>query len=310
MKKMKYIIVSPKSQTGGTTVLHALCQYLSELGINAKISDVNKVYYWLSWMFFSLKASVKSLLLKIVGEKHFAISIDMKMKCKRKYFPFLGKNTIVVYPEIIFGNPLRAKNVVRWLLFYNKIYKEEDGKTLGYDKDDVFFCYRKVFNDERLNPYERKLHIEYYDLDLYKRTNYGDRKGNCYIVRKGAGRSDIPKNFDGPVIDNLTEAEKVEVFNRCEYCISYDTQTAYSQIAAMCGCISVIVPEEGKNKYDYLKSDDTGFGVAFGFSKEEISYAIDTRDKVIDLYKRVNNSAMNSVEGFIEECTNCFFKIV
>ena len=36
VKKLKYVIVSPKQDNGGAVVLHTLCKYLSEEGYNAK----------------------------------------------------------------------------------------------------------------------------------------------------------------------------------------------------------------------------------------------------------------------------------
>lgn len=53
---------------------------------------------------------------------------------------------------------------------HNKQYKNESGKTIGYDKNDLFFTYRDVFNDHMLNPLCRTLYVTYFNLDLYKQT--------------------------------------------------------------------------------------------------------------------------------------------
>ncbi len=152
--------------------------------------------------------------------------------------------------------------------------------------------------------------MSYFDFDTYKRTNYGPREGKCYIIRKGETRTDLPREFDGPVIDNLSEKEKVEWFNKCEYCISYDTQTAYSQIASLCGCVSVVVPEKGKCRENYRKGTediyDTGYGEAFGFSEEEINYSIDTREVLIKMYENLEKESIRNVQYFVKECENFF----
>ncbi len=216
--------------------------------------------------------------------------------------PFVGKNTIVVYPEITYGNPVHAKRVVRWLLYHNRF----PGDKNAYGEDDLFFAYRPIFNDYDLNPTCRTLTTPYFDFDVYHRTNYGERSGKCYILRKGKGREDLPEVLDGPVIDDLPEQEKVRLFNQCEWCISYDMQTAYSEIAAMCGCISVVVPEPGKTKADYRTPDDTNFGVAFGFSEEEIAHAVQTRDQVYDHFKSRNEHSMEEVKKFVAICEEYF----
>ena len=114
-------------------------------------------------------------------------------------------------------------------MLYYSTYKEGD-----IDKDrDLVICFRLEFNDWELNPDGKVVHCPFFNKELYKQTNFGERKGTCYVLHKGKNRSDLPEEFDGIIVDDLTETEKVKVFNQCERCISYDTQTAYSTIAAL-----------------------------------------------------------------------------
>ena len=108
------------------------------------------------------------------------------------------------------------------------------------------------------------------------------------------------------MIDDLPETEKVEVFNRCERCISYDTQTAYASIAALCGCLSIVVPEGGKTWRDYLKNEDKIPGVAYGFEEQELEWARTTSSDVIKRYERVNQDGLKNVRKFIGECEQLF----
>ncbi len=301
-KKQKFLILSYLDITGGSIVRENLCKNLNELGYNAKIlfpqtcqyTNGKKDKYW--WAF--IKHAIKKTIPKAIKEKR----IFTIRGCKYKWTPFVGKNTIVIYPEVTYGNPLKAKKVVRWFLYHNPLHGQVD----AYGKGDLFFTYRPVFNDYDLNPTCRILHTSYFDLETYKRTNYGERKGKCYIIRKGRNRPDLPKEFDGPIIDNLSEAEKVKLFNECEWCISYDTQTSYSSISALCGCISVVVPEPDKVKSDYRKEGDFDCGVAFGFSESEIEHAISTRDKIYDHYVEMNEKSKEEVKKFVAICEEYF----
>lgn len=321
MKKFRYVIVAPKGTAGGVIALQALCKYLNEQGEKATMFYLDnmrsenkhhflyRIYIGLRVLFDdtmqSAKAAIKAVLRLFSKKARLRFPKTERwtpVKCKSSYFPRINKNTIVVYPEIIHGNLLGAKNVVRWLLWHNRTYKNENGRCIGYDQNDLFFCYREVFNDYTLNPECRKLHVAFFDFDTYKRYNYGERSGKCYFVRKGAWRSDLPTEFDGPVLDDLSEKEKVKIMNESEYCISYDTQTAYSQIAALCGCISVVVPEKGKTKYDYRKNEELTYGVAFGMSEQEIERAKATVSLVDVYYKNLNCENVVDVERFIRNC--------
>ncbi len=313
--KYKFIIVSPRKNGGGMIVLHMLCKLLCELGYDARIFYIYKRatgrFLKLIWMvgaifdsfllFLSYIFPVKLLQKSKLFGKYYNVSIE---GCKRKFFPWADKRTIVVYPEIIYGNPLKAKNVVRWFLYYNKIYNSEHPDS--YEKTDYFYCYRKIFNDYKLNPTARTLCISYFNLDLYRRYNYGVRTGKCYIIRKGFDRNDLPEHFDGIVIDNLPEEEIVRQFNQCEYCISYDMQSSYTKIAALCGCISILIPEEGKTREDYRKPGDSDYGEAFGFSESEIEYAKSTMNKVYDYYLSINTTGKEKVQFFADDCIQYF----
>lgn len=328
--KYKFVIISPRQKSGGGIVLHVLCKYLTELGYDAsvfytqvcdykKVNKKNRIYlfnknlylylkgviYWLRYIKFFLRDLLKLLAVKILPKNLVYINGFSRQPvkgCKRKWTPFIDKNTIVVYPEVIYGNPLHAQKVVRWFLYYNR-YKDD---AAAYGVNDLFYCYREIFNDAFLNPKVRVLRTAYYDLDFYKQFNFDKRSGKCYIIRKGKNREDLPEKFDGIIIDDLLEKEKVKVFNSCEYCISYDTQTAYSGLASICGCISVIVPEPGKEKKDYLGENEKSYGVAWGFEKKELEFAVNTRNERLELCKELNQAGRRSVEDFIDVCNQYF----
>ena len=308
---MKFVIFSPRQCCGGPIVLHALCKYLNELGHNAKIfySDVslyyedNKFGYWRKLVWHAVQDGMRLFRAKVLKEVSPRLNgyIDESVRgCPRKYLPFVDEDTIVIYPDMVYGNPLGAKKIVRWFLYHNRF---DDN---AYNKDDFFICYREIFNDWRLNPEGIMVQTPYFDIDKYKRYNYGKRSGKCYIIRKGGCRNDIPASLDGIVIDDLLEEEKVKIFNESEYCISYDTQTAYSSIAALCGCVSVIIPEEGKSKVDYRTESEKNLGVAWGFDEKEILWARETQKELLNLYISINKSGLESAKNFVEKCKERF----
>ena len=299
MNKNKIIIVNSREIYGGTLVLSALSKTLMDLGYDARIfyvhdfpsPNTNVARYWWSWF----KYFIKSLLYPFVKHTGFAKTKRFKVfsnnpvkGIKEKKIPFITKNTIVIYPEIVYGNFLNAKFVVRWLLYYNP-YK---GDNNAFGKNDLVISYRDVFNDETLNPHKHILKINYFDSNLYKQYNFGERRGCCYIIRKGCNRNDLPSSYSGSIIDEFNEERKVEMLNNCKYCYIYDTQTFYSYIAAICGCIPIVIPEKGKSKEDYLGPNyiELSHGVAYGNTTIEIQRALETRHLLL---KRISYKKSN-----------------
>lgn len=314
MRKKKIIIVRPRCYAGGTLVLSELCKVLRQKGYDAKIfyilrepqKDTNMKVFWRVWFNKMVRDILYPIILFFFGwmkteriKTYRQYMWDTHPRIKTKWTPFFDKeNTIVVYPEKIYGNFLHAKHVVRWLLYYNPFPDDPN----AYGKDDLVIAFREVFNDKRLNPKGYVVQVNSFDTNLYRQYNFGPRKGNCYIVRKGGNRKDLPKKFDGQVIDNLPEIEKVEVFNQCEYCYSYDLQTAYSKIASLCGCKSIVVLEPGKTKEDYYSKDEIEnglLGVAYGNTPKELKRAENTRQKMIDTLDASEKNSIN-VDRFID----------
>ncbi len=313
----KFVIVSCRQRnSGGAVVLHKLCKMLEEAGYDSKIyytdafnySRRNIVQFFkfiLKTIRFIIIDTFMVVCTKIIGEKKLINNSKFNgyayyqvKGCKRKFLPFVDDNTIVVYPEVVCGNFLHAKRVIRWFLYYNN-YLDDKSK---YDKDDLFICYRRIFNDWNLNPKGLTVHISFFDLDLYRQNNYNERQGICYIVRKGKNRKDLPETYDGPVVDTLSEVEKVEIFNKYKYCYCYDTQTSYADIAALCGCIPLVILENGKKRQDYLKDGENGYGVAYGLEPDEIEYALKTRHKLYEYYDSLELDNIDNFNNFIEIC--------
>ncbi|MDO4922248.1 MAG: hypothetical protein Q4E64_10565 [Phascolarctobacterium sp.] len=315
---MKFVIVSPRQNGGGAIALHILCRELLALGVDASIlyfsgegcqKKQSRISFWKHWLLFNIKDNIK-LIIYILSSacslgkgKIFKDYFYEPIKgCKRKILPYISQDTVVVYPDMIYGNHLNANKVVRWLLYFNR-FPNDDG---AYGKGDLFFCYRDIFNDYKLNPECKRLWFQNFDFNLYKKINYDERKGCCYIVRKGKSRRDLPSKFAGPIIDNWSEEAKVEAFNKYKKCYFYDTQTFYTIIAAVCGCIPVVVLEAGKSKKDYLSTGERPLGVAYGEDEEEISFAIDTRVQCIANLKKMNERNILGAQYFLEECKKYF----
>ena len=168
--------------------------------------------------------------------------------------------------------------------------------------NNIVLAFREIFNNKILNPECKTLRLTHYDLSIFKNNNTPKTEEKCYIIRKGKNRIDLPKQFDGKIIDGLPEPTIAEIFNQTKYCISYDTQTAYTSLAALCGCIPIIVTEGNKTREDYLTQNERGYGKAYGFSKEEISFAISTKNLLEKKYQENEERNQQNLRKFLEYC--------
>lgn len=311
-KGKRIYIANLISISGGTLVLSVLCAYLRKFGYDAKLLIRDYPQYGLTGNYLSriknnIKIVIRLLLVRLgllpnrYKNQKTTINIpELSKYIDYKIFPpFNKKDAIIIYPEIIFGNPFKIKNVVRYLLYHHKFYSKQN----SYTKSDKFVAYRGIFNDKDLNPTEIILKLRWFDKQLYRQYNFGERKGKCYILYKGASRKDIPKEFDGKVFSTIqSQEELVATLNECKYCYSYDPHTFYNTISAICGCIPIIVPEPGKTAKDYLSEGEMHYGKAYGDSQEQIEFAIKTRDKLLESldYEQQNIDNILTFVKFLE----------
>ncbi|MFL6663680.1 MAG: hypothetical protein ACJ8G7_16030 [Rhizobacter sp.] len=209
---------------------------------------------------------------------------------------------IVIYPEIVHGNPLRAAHVVRWLLHKPGFHKGR----FEYGAGDRFFFYQKAFDDPALNPDggDNLLKTLYVRDDVYRELNTGPRHGTCYILRKGKGRPIVHDLAGSVLVDKMSHAERAAVFNRVQACISYDTYTMYSHFAALCGCDSIVVPEPGVSKEQWYPDPADRYGLAYGF--DGIEEARRSRPLLLPHLKAQETRANDSVKAFVAKCEGYF----
>lgn len=298
--KPSYIIYtwSYSDEIGGIMALHKLCDVLRKSGHDAYLwpaeKEIPTIFPGLRWWLWKIKNKLRPTKRKrfLTNENY-----DTPLAPLKKI-----KNAIVLYPEIVPGNPLKARHVVRW--FLNKPGRLRDGH-IDYGPDDFYFCYQQTFNDLTFNPEGRQLIIVTVMSEIYRQTNFGDRTGTCYILRKGKSRVHDKDALQGPIIDGRSHKEIAKLFNENEYCVSYDSYSMYSAYAAMCGCKSIVVPEPGVDKAKWQSIEEMTFGIAYG--EDEVDWAVQTRDKLMATYARLEEENFSSVAAFVKACDEKFF---
>lgn len=208
----------------------------------------------------------------------------------------LSEDSIVIYPELVQGNPLKARHVVRWLL-----YKPGVLHPFDFGPEEMFFRVGPMSDLPDLTGGAPDLYLWKIN-PIYRNENRPDRKGVCYMVRKGMEKPRIPETEhpDAICIDGLSHAETNEIFNRCETFYSYDEATMYSQFAAICGCTSVVVPGMYSSREEWAAQHPNGrFGIAYGTTSAEFDHARTTRHLLVEDMRRKEEESLETVANFV-----------
>lgn len=303
MATMRFIIMAPAytEWSGGVIVLHKLCHILNQLGENAYLHPMVEEYP-LSWKnhFIEIKAKIK---LKYKSRKYKTNKM-LQTPTINKLTKDDLENSIVVYPEIVSGNPLKAKNVVRWFL-HHPGYQTGN---VNYFSRELYFSYGAFGRDFKLygsHTSDTVLHVFHQMNDIYNEIGASkERKGTAYCIRKGQGRKIIHDLSDSILIDEKKHEEVAEIFKRVKYFISYDLYTGYSLFAIMCGCIPIVVPDENLSLTEWQSDPKMRLGIAYGF--EQIEEATKNRKAALDVVFEKENESILNVKKFIIESKEYF----
>jgi hypothetical protein len=149
-----------------------------------------------------------------------------------------------------------------------------------------------------------ELKVIHYPLEHYYPSKPGNlRSGTAICIRKGVGKPFV-HNEPAIVIDNLSHAEVAEILRKVEFFVSYDTYTAYSLFAVLCGCKSIVVPDPLQSADEWYPQIEDRWGIAYGF--DNLEFALNTAHLQIERIQQQVCSVEDNVQQFMEEITNHF----
>lgn len=288
-----YVIFAPRYEgdNGGAIALYALCTKLRALGANAAIHRWPARAYiefaGASWLNFAKKEVIGRL-------RPQPLPFDVA------FSDCIGPDTIVIYPELVRGNPLKAQRVVRWILYKSS---EESLRASAAAGELVTYYDRAFLPQPEALPADRLLRLSWIN-PAYRQTNFGERVGACYMVRKGAGRDLNYHPTGARQVDGMAHEELAIEFNRCAFFYTYDLHTFYSVYAVLCGCTPIVVPQEGLSRERWAAGSDFTLGVAYG--EEDIDRARAAKPDLLRALADRERFEDQLVHGFIEVCNREF----
>ena len=276
--------------------------------------------------------TVQFLLAKKLHEYGFNVGIfsnhsPVENKIFNNYvdISFVNDETVAIYCEAIRGNPLGCKRHIRWMLSELGQNVESYLETWNENQLIYFFGSETRFENKPFLKGSVYKILNILNINPIFKNLFSQRDGWCFTIRKASCFHDNiinihPENSQ-ELTHRLSHEELANVFNEKEFFVSYDPLTFNNNLAALCGCISIVYPIKNCNRenwlkktsyWDFLVENNLGtnlYGIAYGI--EEIEYARNTshlvkqqHDEIVDFFQnRALTTLVNDVNNF-DKCEN------
>lgn len=185
------------------------------------------------------------------------------------------KNFIAIYPEIYHGNPTGANIVVRYIL--NKPGVMASHGTPGptdFKKSDRIFVFSKIFDTFGVDD-DHLMFLPILNLHLFKDRGK-KRTKKCVFFGKYGEAADMKVHFAHPLSCikigrkiALDQKALADLLNECEVMYGYDSVSAMYEIARLCGCRVVIIPDGTYTKKEFSQYEPGMNGISWDV-KEDI----------------------------------------
>lgn len=291
-RRNPFYIVSPSytHQSAGIKALHLLCHSLNRLGQLAflvkqdffEVTPFQEMILNPDWLTPALTREVYA--------SHVQASLT----------------PIVVYPETITGNPLKAAVVVRYVLNFPGLL----GGDKEYPPEEIVFAYSKKLAVSANVGDDRVLFIPASDTNtFYRSADDHPRTGTCFYADKykkvhNGELFEVTRNSLEITrgIGSQTTAEVAEIFRRSELFYCYEN-SALAIEAMLCGCPTVFLPNE--HLTEIIASEELGMdGFAWGDSAAEIERARNTVDVAFESYVQSYSRFWQQLDQFIQVATS------
>lgn len=211
-----------------------------------------------------------------------------------------GVEPIVVYPEIVDGNPLQGGVVVRYIL-NRPGFIEGEGR---FAEDDILYAYSRDLVQENM-PGDRVMLLPPFDRRVFCLPDNPEKRipGKVCYYQGRRGELSVDLSLLPPDAVEITPqwpaswADLADLFQQCEtfYCCG---SSALATEAGLCGCLTVVVVEKDAPRIGITETQSPG--AAWGTSPEELDRARQTLPFVHDTWQQLEDNFWPALDHFIE----------
>jgi hypothetical protein len=215
----------------------------------------------------------------------------------------IDDDTYVIYPEMDVGNCLKAKNIIRWVLYGSHMYEQ-------YGSNEIIYYLAPFCKSNVIKQQLSIMHVPEGSM------NYNMPRTNeiCYIVKKGYYLSKIRNAFqryhitNGINLDSIrTHSELTQIFNTTKYFFCYDPCSFLVIFALLCGCIVYIEPIDNYTEEEWLYSvsfNKCGRLKGLAYGTENLEYARSTIHEAAEQCKHLIEKSNATVDTFLDDIVN------
>jgi hypothetical protein len=297
--KPKFLIASSQfiPQSGGVRVLHDLCDTLNRLGYEAGIAFYhggNAKEQNFQWAISNYPGSYKPNMLY----KQWDTS-----QPDREIREYLAE-AIMIYPDLIIGNPLSAPRVVRYLLNRNEDSFADDF-VLSFSKmyaEQFHATLFSVFSEDAIHANQSK--------------HWSERTIDLTYIGKGDNFIETHKIPDTIILERAWPSDKQQLgilLRNSRFMFSWDCVSSTNLDAMICGCIPVLLHDRQINRIDLNKGElQNCFSISLSDlqDKNSVIYQAEQLDAELqETYQRYRyylDSWDLRVQQFVEQCSNFY----
>jgi hypothetical protein len=212
---------------------------------------------------------------------------------------------VVIYPEVVMGNPLKAKNIVRWLLHTPGFHTNQT----NYGPNELYFRFSvetPYFSHPGSTTSDQFLTVVHFPTEIYNMDGaIQEREGTAHCIRKGKGKEIVHDLSDSICIDGKSHEEIAAIFKRVKTFYCYDTRTAYYYFASLCGCETIVIPDEGVSEEEWLPHPASRVGIRYGVDSPK-NYLQSTPEDVRNFLGQEEKKTSFRIEGCLNEVGHFF----
>jgi hypothetical protein len=187
-----------------------------------------------------------------------------------------NKDFVAVYPEVYRGNMVNTEHIVRYILAkpgFIRLYGVPGPKV--FDKEDKIFIFSELYNTFGADK-DHIMFLPVLNMHLFK-DQKRPRTKTCFYVGKGINLDKHPKdaiNINREIVQD--QQGLADTLNGCSVMYGYDPVSAIYEVARLCGCRVVLIPEGHYTKEQWSTYEPGMNGITWGL--EEPTVELDTKE--------------------------------